>query len=99
MNTKLLMNTELQTGTFPTMFHPSTELTYDDSSTSDGKTLPDLSPEARISEHDHDQIAFFSRQVLNGTLDYLIINVFGAGANLPVRDGCLCRVCLRVFTV
>ena len=70
-------------GKFPTMFQPSSTFTYQDSDTSDGN-LPDVSPEAKISEHDQRQIAFFARKVLNGTLDYLIINVFGSGANLPV---------------
>jgi hypothetical protein len=68
------------------MFRPSTKFTYYDSDDPDGTNLPDLSPEAKISEHDHDQISFFARQVLNGTLDYLIINVFGSGANLPVNN-------------
>jgi hypothetical protein len=83
--TKSLSYANLHPGTFPTMFRPSTKLTYFDSSDPDVKKLPDLSPEAKISEHDNDQIAFFARKIVNGTLDYLIINVFGSGANLPVR--------------
>ncbi len=68
------------------MFRPSTRFTYNDTSDSDGKLIPDLSPEAKISEHDINEIAFFSRKVLNNSLDYLIINVYGSGANLPVSS-------------
>ena len=67
------------------MFQPSTAFTYQNSIANQGK-LPDLSPEARISDQDQQNIAFFAQQVLNGTLDYLLINVFGSGANLPVRN-------------
>ena len=67
------------------MFQPSTAFTYQNSIANQGK-LPDLSPEARISDEDQQNIAFFAQQVLNGTLGYLIINVYGSGANLPVSS-------------
>ena len=67
------------------MFQPSTAFTYQNSIANKGK-LPDLSPEARISDQDQQNLAFFAKQVLNGTLGYLIINVYGSGANLPVSS-------------
>ncbi len=77
------------------MFQPGSAFTYKSSNFYDESdyystgapptvVLPDLSPEAKISEHDRSQIAFFAQKALNGSLDYLIINVFGSGANLPV---------------
>jgi hypothetical protein len=86
------MNLKLQTGTFPTMFRPSTRFSYEDPNDYDGKLIPDLSPEAKISDHDVSEIAFFARQIMNRSLDYLIINVYGSGANLPVRDCCIFNV-------
>ena len=45
-----------------------------------------MSPEAKIADEDQKSLITLAKQVLNGTLDYLIINVFGAGANLPVSS-------------
>jgi len=75
-------------GKFPTMFQPSTAFTYENTVANAGK-LPDLSPAAKISFQDTQNLAFFAQQVFNGTLDYLIINVFGSGSNLPVRNSLL----------
>lgn len=74
-------------GRFPTMHQPSSTISYQDER-ANFQYLPDLSPEVKISHQDQRQIAFFARKVLNGSLDYLIINVFGSGANLPVSSCC-----------
>lgn len=72
-----------QLGKFPTMHQPSTTFSYEDVRANEAY-LPDLSPEVMISYQDQAMIALFARKVLNNSLDYLIINVFGSGANLPV---------------
>ena len=74
-----------QLGRFPTMHQPSSTISYQDDR-ANFHYLPDLSPEVKISHQDQRQIAFFARKVINGSLDYLIINVFGSGANLPVSS-------------
>jgi hypothetical protein len=78
-------NPVTQLGRFPTMHQPSSTFTYEDQR-ANSDYLPDLSPEVQISHQEQRQIAFFVRKVLNGSLDYLIINVYGSGANLPVSS-------------
>ena len=67
------------------MFQPSNKFDYK-TTVQTKSMLPDLSPEAKISDQDQANLAALARQVLNGTLDYLIINIFGSGANLPVSN-------------
>jgi hypothetical protein len=79
------MNPLSPAGKFPTMFQPSTEFSFSNTIQTD-KNLPDMSPEAKISNQDQKELATLANRVLNGTLDYLIINVIGSGANLPVSN-------------
>jgi hypothetical protein len=81
----VLMNPLSPAGKFPTMFQPSTEFSFSNTIQTD-KNLPDMSPEAKISNQDQKELATLANRVLNGTLDYLIINVIGSGANLPVSN-------------
>jgi hypothetical protein len=66
------------------MFQPSTQFSFNNIIQTK-KLLPDTSPEAKISEQDHKKLRKLVMQVINRTMDYLIINVQGSGANLPVR--------------
>jgi hypothetical protein len=79
------------------MYRPSTKFNYIDADDSDGKLIPELSPEAKISDHDVGEISFFARKVINGSLDYLIINVYGSGANLPVSGLSILNVAGSLF--
>ena len=72
-------------GKFPTMFQPSTKFSFNNI-IQHGGNYPDMSPEAKIADEDTKNLITLAKRVLNGTLDYLIINVFGAGANLPVSS-------------
>ena len=67
------------------MFQPSTKFSFDNI-IQHGGNFPDMSPEAKIADEDTKNLITLAKRVLNGTLDYLIINVFGAGANLPVSS-------------